>query len=271
MLAIHANRAPIAKAGAIDTEQIGVLFEPNGFARPPYEYVSWGSRRQYEKLLLDMDSLVEGASAGDDAMVAKIQEQAAQDLKPFWSCLKITLQDADWLRERSAYLPLLVALYKNRMESSKNSARIALTEALTHRKTSRAEIAKVELALKLGQELFGSWVPSSLASVGLEGVRRDAVDTAAMDEGVKVLPRGTKRKDRESHLDDSCEELQKARDQEFVRMHGESGMGKDVDKEGAMERAMFMASKRENNQIEESQERHHEVDYGDAQLAQDDL
>jgi len=270
MLAIHATGAPSATAGAIDPEQIGVLFEPNGFARPPYEYVSWGSRRQYEKLLLDMDSLVEGASAGDDAMVAKIQEQAAQDLKPFWSCLKITLQDADWLRERSAYLPLLVALYKNRMESSKNSARIALTEALTHRKTTRAEIAKVALALKLGQELFGSWVPSSLASVGLEGVRRDAVDTAAMDEGVKVLPRGVKRKDREAQLDDSCEELQKARDQEFVRMHGESGMGQNVD-DKAMERAIFMASKRENNQLEESQERHHEVDYGDAQLPQDDL
>jgi hypothetical protein len=270
MLAIHANGAPSATAGAIDPEQIGVLFEPNGFARPPYEYVSWGSRRQYEKLLLDMDSLVEGASAGDDAMVAKIQEQAAQNLKPFWSCLKITLQDADWLRERSAYLPLLVALYKNRMESSKNSARIALTEALTHRKTTRSEMAKVALALKLGQKLFGSWVPSSLASVGLEGVRRDAVDTAAMDEGVKEPPRGAKRKARESQLDDSCQELQKARDDEFVRMHGESGLGKDVD-EKAMERAMFMASKRENNQIEESVERHHEVDYGDAQLQQDDL
>jgi len=268
MLAIHANGAPSATAGAIDSEEIGVLSEPNGFARPPYDYVSCGSRRQYEKLSLKFDALREGVEAGDDANVAKIQEQLAQDLKPFWSCLKITLQDADWLRERSAYLPLLVATHKNLMQSSKDSARIALTEALTHSKTTTEEVAKVSLALKLGRELFGSWVPPNLASIGLQGVGRNAAETAAMDEGVKKPPRGEKRKERHSWYDNTSEELQKARDQEFVRLHGESGIGKDLD-DKAIERGIFMASKRDTT-YQAAEQRHHEVDYGDTQLAQDD-
>jgi len=268
MLATHANGAPIAKSGAIDAENIGVLMEPGGFARPPYAYESWGSRRQYEKLLLDFDALKEGVGACDDAAVAQIQERAAQDLKPFWSCLKITLQDADWLRERSAYLPLLVAMHKNRMESSKTSARIALTEALVHQKTTGQEIAKVALALELGQKLFGSWVPKSLASVGLEGVARNAAETASMDEGVRQPPRGSKRKERESQLDGTCEELQKARDQEFVRLHGESGIGTNLD-DRAIERGIFMAAKRDTT-YQTAEQQHNEVDYGDTQLAQDD-
>ena len=268
MLAIHANGAASATAGAIDSEEVGVLLEPNGFARPPYAYESWGSRRQYEKLVRNFDALREGVEMGDDAAVAKIQELAAQDLKPFWSCLKITLQDADWLRERSAYLPLLVAMHKNLMQSSQDSARIALTEALTHRKTTSEEIAKVSLALKLGRELFGSWVPPDLASLGLQGVERNAVETAAMDEGVKEPPRGTKRKERHSWYDNTSEELQKARDQEFVRLHGESGIGKDLD-DKAIERGIFMASKRDTT-YQAAEQRHHEVDYGDTQLAQDD-
>ena len=268
MLAIHANGAPSATAGAIDSEEVGVLFEPNGFARPPYAYESWGSRRQYEKLVFKFDALQEAVLAGDDAAVAKIQEEAAQDLKPFWSCLKITLQDADWLRERSAYLPLLVAAHKNQMQSSKDSARIALREALTHRKTSSAEVAKVSLALKLGRALFGSWVPPSLASVGLDGVGRSAAETAAMDEGVKEPPRGTKRKERHSWYDNTSEELQKARDQEFVRLHGESGIGKHLD-DKAIERGIFMASKRDTTYVAAEQQ-HNEVDYGDTQLPQDD-
>ena len=65
-----------------------------------------------------------------------------------------------------------------------------------------------------------------------------------MDEGVKEPPRGTKRKERHSWYDNTSEELQKARDQEFVRLHGESGIGKDLD-DKAIERGIFMASKRD--------------------------
>ena len=220
----------VAKADAINADELAVLIEPAGFARPQYAYESWGSKRQHEKLVRKLDEMIKAVLAGDDEKVAKIQEEAAAILKPFWSCLKIKLQDADWLRERSAYLPLVVAMHKNPFQSSKDSARIALTEALTHEKTTNKEIAKVCLAFKLGRMLFGSWVPPGLAAAGLEGVKRNAAETAAMDEGVKELPRGVlddlsakkKRKAQDEAAQEACKHLalkrQKAEERRQARI-----------------------------------------------------
>jgi len=269
---VLASNATILKAEDVDMDDFhAALVEPGGFRRPKYDYNSCGSMRQYEKLVRNAHALIEASVAKNNAQMLKVQVRATEDLKPFWSCLKITLQDADWLRERSAYLPLVVAMCKNLLPSSQRSARIALTEALTHRKTTAEEIAKVGLALKVGRQLFGSWVPEDLAAAGLANVARNSADTAAMDAGVKELRRGAKRSAQVAEIDESCEEceeLQKAREQGFVQQHGESGIGRNLD-DRAIEREIWMASKRDTTYTCAEQQ-HNEVDYGDAQQAEDD-
>ena len=111
-------------------------------------------------------------------------------------------------------------------------------------------------------------MPADLAAVGLAGVVRNVAESAEMDAAVKEPPRGIKRSARVADIDESCEELRKARELGFAQQHGESGIGRNLD-DRAIEREIWMAAKRDTTYTA-TEQRHNEVDYGDEQTAQDD-